>query len=91
MGATASRHFRQIVNNVETIIAGEALAAAQACDLAGRVPGGPLGALHARIRERVPLLERDDRVISRDVEIARQLLHEGGLNALEPEMVNDGQ
>jgi hypothetical protein len=55
------------------------------------VPGGPLGALHARIRERVPLLERDDRVISRDIEIAVQLLREGGLNALEPEVLNDGE
>ena len=91
MGATASRHFRQIVANVETIVAGEALAAAQACDLTGRVPGGRLGALHARIRERVPMLESDDRMISNDIAVALQLLREGGLNAIEPEELSDGE
>ncbi len=52
MGATAARHFRQIVANVENIIAVEAVCAAQACDLTARIPSGPLGQLHARIRYR---------------------------------------
>lgn len=91
MGATASRHFRQIVANVETMIAGEALAAAQACDLVDRVPGGALGALHARIRERVPLLERDDRIAGDDVAAVLALLREGGLLIPELEDVTDGE
>ena len=81
MGATAARHFRQIVGSVETIVAVEALCAAQACDLGGRVPPGPLGALHARIRERVPVLERDDRIIADDVAAAVRLLRAGDLVA----------
>lgn len=79
MGATAARHFRQIVANVEHVIAVEALCAAQACDLAGRVPAGPLGRLHARIREQIAFRERDDRLVSEDVAAARDLLRAGAL------------
>jgi histidine ammonia-lyase len=77
MGATAARHLRQVVANVETIVAVEALCAAQACDLAGRVPPGPLGDLHGRIRARVPFLERDDRIPADDIAAAAALLREG--------------
>jgi histidine ammonia-lyase len=81
MGATAALHFRRVVANVETVVAVEALCAAQACDLAGRVPPGPLGALHARLRERVPPLARDDRIVADDVAAAVGLLREGKLAA----------
>jgi len=73
------------------MIAGEALAAAQACDLVDRVPGGALGALHARIRERVPLLERDDRIAGDDVAAVLALLRGGGLLIPELEDVTDGE
>lgn len=83
MGATAARAFRQVVANVETIVAVEALCAAQACDLAGRVPppGSPLRALYERIRERVPFRERDDHVVADDISALLALLREGGLVA----------
>jgi histidine ammonia-lyase len=81
MGATAARHLRQVVANVETIVAVEAICAAQACDLTGRLPAGQLGALHARIRAAVPPLERDDRVVAGDVDAARRLLRDGQLIA----------
>lgn len=79
MGATAARHLRQIVANVETIVAVEALCAAQACDLAARVPTGRLGDLHAGIRARVPMLRGDDHVIAEDIAAARDLLITGHL------------
>jgi histidine ammonia-lyase len=82
MGALAARHFRQIVANVEQIVAVEALCAAQACDLSGRVPTGPLGVLHARIRATVPILRHDDRVVADDVAAVRALLRDGRLIAL---------
>lgn len=81
MGAIAARHFRQIVANVEHIVAVEALCAAQACDLSGRTPRGPLGDLHDRIRARVPTLERDDRIVANDIAAARALLVGGQLVA----------
>ncbi len=79
MGSIAARHLRQVVENVETIVAIEALCAAQACDLADRVPPGPLGDLYHRIRERVPTLDGDTRVIADDVAAAAALLREGQL------------
>lgn len=81
MGTTAARHFRQIVGHVETIVAVEALCAAQACDLSGRIPDGPLGELHARIRGQVPTLERDDRQISEEIDLMRDVVHSGDLIA----------
>ena len=81
MGATAALHFRRVVANVETIVAVEALCAAQACDLVGRVPPGPLGALHARVRARVPPLERDERIVADDVAAVVGLVRDGRLVA----------
>jgi histidine ammonia-lyase len=80
MGSVAARNFRQVVANVETIIAVEALCAAQACDLAGRVPPPeqPLGALHAQLRARVPFRANDhERVMADDVQAALALLRDG--------------
>jgi histidine ammonia-lyase len=89
MGTIAARHFREITANVETIIAAEALCAAQACDLARRAPSGPLGGVHTRIRERVPFLERDDRIVSDDIAAVRALVHGGGLLTGLDEEVGD--
>ncbi len=84
MGANAARHLRLVVRNVEQIVAVEALCAAQACDLAGRVPRqGPLVALHQRIRERIPVRERDDRIMAEDVALAAALVREGALEQPE--------
>ena len=84
MGANAARVFRQVVRNVEQIVGVEALCAAQACDLAGRVPGeGPLVTLHRRIRERIALRERDDRIMAGDVAMAAELVRDGALDLPE--------
>lgn len=79
MGSVAARNLRQVVANVETIVAIEALCAAQACDLAERVPPGPLGEVHRLIREQVPTLNGDTRVIADDVAAASALLRAGRL------------
>lgn len=90
MGATAALHIRQVVANVENIVAVEALCAAQACDLADRVPTGPLGDLYGRIRTRIPFLEGDERVVADDIATAAVLLREGGLVAATPADEGDG-
>lgn len=81
MGSISTRHLRQVVENVERIVAIEVLCAAQACDLADRVPPGPLGELHARIRAHVPILEGDNRIVANDIAAATSLLQEGALTA----------
>lgn len=80
MGMTAARHLRQILENVEKIVAVEALCAAQACDLNDNIPVGPLGQVYETIRAQIPMLEQDDRVIAEDVETARLLVKSGALN-----------
>jgi histidine ammonia-lyase len=84
MGATAARHLRQVVTNVERVLAVEALCAAQGCDLRGYLPNGPLGDVYRRIRERVPMLERDDRIMGDDIGMILELLREGGLRPSPP-------
>jgi histidine ammonia-lyase len=89
MGSIAARHLGQVVANVETIVAIEALCAAQACDLADRVPAGPLGRLYDRLRERVPALNGDTRVIAGDVAAATALLREGQLDVTDELLEKD--
>uniref|UniRef100_A0A831T9L6 Histidine ammonia-lyase n=2 Tax=Thermorudis TaxID=1649508 RepID=A0A831T9L6_9BACT len=81
MGATAARTFRQVVTNVETIVTVEALCAAQACDLAGRVPpaGSELRTLYDRIRDQVPFRPRDEHIVADDISALLGLLRTGGL------------
>lgn len=78
MGSIAARNLRQVIINTETIVAIEALCAAQACDLAHRVPEGPLRGIYARLREQVPTLDGDTRVIADDVATAASVLRQGG-------------
>jgi histidine ammonia-lyase len=82
MGATASRHFADIVANVETVVAVEALCAAQACDLRSLTPSGTLGESYRLVRSKVGTLERDDRIIADDVAAMTTLIRGGDLAAL---------
>ncbi|MDH4111106.1 MAG: histidine ammonia-lyase [Actinomycetota bacterium] len=60
MGMTSARHAREVLANAETVIALEALGAAQALDLRAPLQPGPATrAAHAAIRERVPFFEAD--------------------------------
>jgi histidine ammonia-lyase len=90
MGATAARHLRQIVNNVEMVVAVETICAAQACDLASRVPLGQLGKLHARIRDRIPMLRSDDHVVADDVSTSAGLLRSGAFRLPLGALVGEG-
>jgi len=81
MSANAALHARQVVWNVEHVVAIELLCAAQAVDLAlaGR-PGARLGqgtaAVQRAIRERVPFLEKD-RFLQPDMEALAGMVHSG--------------
>lgn len=81
MSANAARHARQVVWNVERIVAIELLCAAQAVDLRlGRQPGAQLGhgtaAVRHLIRESVPFLGWD-RFLAPELEEVAQMVHLG--------------
>jgi histidine ammonia-lyase len=84
MGAAAAVKLRQVVDNVERILALELFAAAQGIDFRKERMGGDraLGRgtapAYALVRERVPFLERDD-VMYPHVEAVRELIHSGAL------------
>jgi histidine ammonia-lyase len=79
MGMTAARHAREIVGNAETVLALEALAAAQALDLRSPLePGAATRAAHDAIRERVTFYEAD-REFSRDIAAGIDLVRSGQL------------
>ena len=83
MGATAALHARDVLANVQQILAVELLAAAQALDLRlDRVPGTAPGAGVAVAHERVRAVVRrliDDREPGPDLEAALRLVREGAL------------
>jgi histidine ammonia-lyase len=61
---TAARTLRQVIDHVAQIVAIELLTAAQALDLRlradpSRHPGEGVQAIHARIRQQVPVFETD--------------------------------
>ena len=74
MGSVAALKLRQVVENVEHVIAIEMLAAAQGIDfLAPLRPGKGSGLAHAKVRSVVPHLE-DDRNTSIDIEKVKTLI-----------------
>lgn len=79
MGVTAARKAREVLANVETILALEWLAAAQGREFHPELEAGP-GAEAARrlLRSRVAPLSRD-RFLKDDIEAARELLQSGAL------------
>jgi histidine ammonia-lyase len=64
MGWTAVRKLREVVANVRTCLAVEVCCAAQGIDLRAEiaVPSEPMRAVHAAIRERVPVMAVDREV-----------------------------
>ncbi len=82
MALNGARHAREIVWNVERILAIELLAAAQAIDLRLRNEGQGSELLgqgtrqaFLRLREEIPFLATD-RILDRDLETAAHLVHE---------------
>jgi histidine ammonia-lyase len=79
MGMTAARHARDVVTNAETVLALEALAAAQALDLRRPLEPGPATrAVHDAIRASVPFFEAD-REFGPDIADAISLVRAGAL------------
>jgi histidine ammonia-lyase len=79
MGMTSARHARDIVTNAETVVALEALAAAQALDLRSPLePGSATRAVHDAIRGSVPFFEAD-REFGPDIADAVALVRSGAL------------
>jgi histidine ammonia-lyase len=81
MGMTAARHAREVVANAETVVALEALGAAQALDLRAPLEPGPATrAAVATLRAAVPFYEAD-REFGPDIEAAIELVRSGELAA----------
>lgn len=92
MGATAARHARDVLDNVERILALELLVGAQALDLRRRAvardlgvgidgapgPGAGVAEAHRRIREVVAALD-GDREMGPDIAAAVGLVQAGAL------------
>jgi histidine ammonia-lyase len=83
MSANAALHARQVVWNVERIVAIELLCAAQAVDLRlGLQPGARLGqstsAVRHLIRQTVPFLSWD-RFLQPEIEAVAEMVHEGSI------------
>jgi len=78
MGPIAARKAREILGNVEYIVAIELLCAAQAIDFRGPEKlGKGTKAAYNFLRRHVPVL-KEDRVLSRDIETLKALVHDGG-------------
>jgi histidine ammonia-lyase len=78
MGWLSGLKLRQLVEYVGTVVAVEALVAAQALDLREPEPAPGTGAAKRTIRERIPFLDHD-RNLSADIEAATSLVRSGAL------------
>jgi histidine ammonia-lyase len=82
MGATAARQARDVLRNVEQVLALELLCAAQGLDFrvadGGHRPGAGVAEAYARVRQRVDHLETD-RESRSDVEAVTDLVRSGAL------------
>lgn len=77
MGMTSARKLREIVTNVEAIMAVEVLCAAQAIDLQNpEILGRGTAAAHSEVRSAIPHLD-GDRLLSRDIEAVLTLERKG--------------
>ncbi len=78
MGSIAALKLRNVVKNVETVLAIELLCAAQGIDfLAPLKPGAGTGYAHQLIRQRVPHLD-EDRNVSEDIAKVLELTQDDG-------------
>jgi histidine ammonia-lyase len=87
MGSIAARKTREILRNVELIVAIELLCATQGIDHRGASRAGRgTNAAHSLIRKKVPML-KEDRVLSKDIEAIVELIRSGDIiESVEREM-----
>jgi histidine ammonia-lyase len=78
MGMTSARRAADVLDNAERVLAIEALTAAQGLDLRGDTPAPGTGAALRALRQLSPRLV-EDRSLSKDVELTKELLARGGL------------
>jgi histidine ammonia-lyase len=77
MGPIAARKAKEILENVDNIVAIELLCAAQAVDFRGSEKlGRGTKAAYDLLRKHVPVL-REDRVLSKDIQILKTTVHNG--------------
>ncbi|MFO0724844.1 MAG: histidine ammonia-lyase [Myxococcota bacterium] len=88
MGMTSARKARTVVENTGYVLAVELLAACQAIDLIGLTPGRGAHAAHQALRRLVPTLV-EDRVLSKDIERAREFIVDGRLVQAVEAVVGD--
>lgn len=91
MGSIGARKALQVCNNVTTILAIEMLCAAQALDFKlPRKPGSILSQCHDHIRSKISHAS-EDRIFSKDIELAIEILHNGELLNISKEYqtIND--
>ena len=86
MGATAALHARQVLANVERILAMELICAAQALDfrlamVPGTSPGAGVAAAHALVRARIAHVD-GDRELGPDIAAAAEIVRSGELARL---------
>jgi histidine ammonia-lyase len=85
MGATSALHLRTVLDRAQTVLAIEALCAAQGLDFRAPLrPGAGVRAAHAAVRGLVPHLA-EDRSPAPDIGAVRELLVGGGLLAAADE------
>jgi histidine ammonia-lyase len=81
MATFAGRRLNEMADNTATIVAIEALAAAQGVDFHNPLKTSPLLAdVHQHLRQRVPFYDKD-RLFAPDIEAARQMVLRGDLSA----------
>ncbi len=78
MGTTAARHAREIINNVQYVVAIELLSAAQGLEYRELTPGKGVKAAYDFIRERVKSLD-GDRELAGDIELIKGCVASGEL------------
>ncbi|MEM2102937.1 MAG: histidine ammonia-lyase, partial [Candidatus Bathyarchaeia archaeon] len=89
MGPIAARKTRAVLENVEYIIAIELLCAAQAVDFRGPEKlGKGTRAVYELLRKHAPIL-KEDRVLSRDIETLKAIVHGGGFVEAVRAVVSD--
>jgi len=76
MGTIASRHARDILKNVENVVAIVLLVAAQGIDFLPESPAAGTKKAHDLIRKYIPFMD-EDRVLYKDIEIVRELINSG--------------
>ena len=82
MGPTAARKAREILGNIEYILAIELLCASQAIEFRGPEKLGKGTRLaYSTIRKAVPMI-REDRPLSADIEAIREIIRTGKLSGI---------